>query len=762
MNDLGGQVQNDEDIDGLDIIEDQGGAPAGIKPWDPKLIRINTKSFTLREVVDQIQDEDIDLSPDFQREFVWKARQRTRLVESILLGIPLPAFYFNQSESGSYQVVDGVQRLSTISLFMRDGFRLSSDDLEYLSDLNGLAYSELDPALVRRFRSTQIIVHIIEPQTPDEVKYDIFNRVNTLGSPLSPQEIRHAMSGQLSRSFIANLAEDEAFDRATENHYWRRAPDGSWVRDSARMANRELALRFCAFRASTIEEYRQYPSLDAFLMDFTKRIDGVSQRPALDGPALGRLAHDFRAAMNAAAEIFGAGGISAVAFRRRAARPDQPSCVRGAGKCACGPPFRTPHGAARSRRDSLSGRVLAARLPSLRDREHRRPQPGRLSPRADTGHSGAGTVMIARADIRGFKRFTSAQFRLGALTVLAELNGSGKTSLIQALLLAQEASNSGSRTLRLNGPFGLELGTAEDVLNWDSRSPIGISLEGLGGHRSEWVLGVPSEEALYLNVVDKPSDPPKPFSGAPRTFTYLSAERLGPRGFAQTSPLPDAELEVGRRGEYCAHVLGVLGDAVIQHVERAHPLYEAPTTRLLKYEVEQWLGEIARPVEVSGERLPGATVAELRFRSPGATWVRSTNMGFGVTYALPIILGGLIAEPGGLVIVENPEAHLHPAGQSRIGVFLAWLAGRGVQTIIETHSDHVLNGIRRAIAEHQYLDPTSAFVHWFGGREGDGEAEQPSTLVIGEGGSLSDWPLGFFDQYQLDVASLGRARRSRR
>lgn len=311
MNDVSGQVQNDQDIDGLDIIEDQGGAPAGIKPWDPKLIRINTKSFTLREVVDQIEDEDIDLSPDFQREFVWKARQRTRLVESILLGIPLPAFYFNQSESGSYQVVDGVQRLSTISLFMRDGFRLSSDDLEYLSDLNGRAYSELDPSLIRRFRSTQIIVHIIEPQTPDEVKYDIFNRVNTLGSPLSPQEIRHAMSGQLSRSFIANLAEDEAFDRATENTYWRRAADGSCVRDSARMANRELALRFCAFRASTIEEYRQYPSLDAFLMDFTKRIDGVSQRPALDGPALARLAYDFRAAMHAAAEILGP-----AAFRR--------------------------------------------------------------------------------------------------------------------------------------------------------------------------------------------------------------------------------------------------------------------------------------------------------------------------------------------------------------------------------------------------------------------------------------------------------------
>lgn len=154
-------IRPDEDIDGLDSSEETSGRSGAIKPWDTGKIRITTKTFTLREIVGQIDEGEIDLSPDFQREYVWRARQRTRLIESILLGIPLPAFYFNQSEAGAYQVVDGVQRLSTISLFMRGEHRLSNIDLEYLSDLHDKTYDQLDTAAVRRFRSTQIVVHVL-------------------------------------------------------------------------------------------------------------------------------------------------------------------------------------------------------------------------------------------------------------------------------------------------------------------------------------------------------------------------------------------------------------------------------------------------------------------------------------------------------------------------------------------------------------------------------------------------------------------------
>lgn len=371
--------------------------------------------------------------------------------------------------------------------------------------------------------------------------------------------------------------------------------------------------------------------------------------------------------------------------------------------------------------------------------------------------------MIIEANISGFKRFTNEQFKFAPLTVLTGLNGSGKTTLIQAFLLAHEASTCRSETLRLNGPFGMELGTAEDVLNWDSSGPIFINLKSDKVSTSEWQFKVPNEDAMYLDVVKKPEDPPIALSGAPRMFTYLSAERLGPRSIAETSPLSDGEIEVGRNGEYCAHVLSTLGGNILKDSERSHPLSEEVKPRLIKYEVEHWLSEIARPIEISGERLKGSTAAELKFRAPGSTWVRSTNMGFGVTYALPIILAGVIAERDSLLIVENPEAHLHPAGQSRMGVFLAWLAGRGVQVLVETHSDHVLNGIRRGIAEYKYLDAQNAIVHWFGGFETDDRDDEVKvrSLQIGQSGSVSDWPRGFFDQYQIDVASLGRIRRKR-
>jgi hypothetical protein len=307
--DLFQAVAPDIDIDGLDA-EDLGGHADGVKPWDPSKIRITTKSFTLREVVDQITDKDIDLSPDFQREYVWKPRQRTRLIESILLGIPLPAFYFNQSATGTYQVVDGVQRLSTIALFMQNKHQLSKVDLEYLTDLDGKYFDQLDQAGIRRFRSTQIVVHVIEPQTPDEVKYDIFNRVNTLGSPLSAQEIRHAMSSIRSREFLGRLAESNAFDEATEYQYLKKDQAGMLARNSGRMANRELALRFCAFRASSIDQYRKFASLDAFLMNLTKRIDGTAE-PVISDTELEDLENAFERAMIAAKELLGP-----AAFRR--------------------------------------------------------------------------------------------------------------------------------------------------------------------------------------------------------------------------------------------------------------------------------------------------------------------------------------------------------------------------------------------------------------------------------------------------------------
>lgn len=293
--DLSDEALEDEDRSGTDLPQN---------PWDPKDIRITTKVFTIREIYTQIIEHDLDLAPDFQRSFVWRADQQVRLIESILLGIPLPAFYFNQDKLGAHQVIDGVQRLTTLKHFMSDQLELNVASLEYLRSLSGQKFSTLEPATRRRFAGTQIVAHVIEPQTPDAVKYDIFNRVNTGGSPLTAQEIRHCMSKTRSRDFLRNLVESPDFDQVMGKMFWSKQPTGELVRDNKRMTDRELALRFCTFYTLPVEDYARAPSLDAFLLQFTRMID---QQHALTFPDthLIKMAAAFERAMQNCGAVFG-------------------------------------------------------------------------------------------------------------------------------------------------------------------------------------------------------------------------------------------------------------------------------------------------------------------------------------------------------------------------------------------------------------------------------------------------------------------------
>ncbi|MGC3998063.1 MAG: DUF262 domain-containing protein [Anaeromyxobacter sp.] len=242
-------------------------APAEGGPWNPDDIRITTKPYSLRHICDMISDGDLDLAPDFQRRDVWKAPQKARLIESILLRIPLPSFYFDEDVEGRLHVVDGVQRLTAIFEFARKSMKLS--DLRYLESLDHKAYKELDPTLRRRFDGTQIFVNVIDPQTPPKVKFDVFVRLNTGGTPLNAQEIRHCISSNVSREFLKTCVSVAEFHAATGNAFRDK--------ETTRMADRELALRFFALRQSDWEAvYRAKSSYDEFLVEMTQRIDGMN------------------------------------------------------------------------------------------------------------------------------------------------------------------------------------------------------------------------------------------------------------------------------------------------------------------------------------------------------------------------------------------------------------------------------------------------------------------------------------------------------
>ncbi|MGH3693302.1 MAG: DUF262 domain-containing protein [Pseudonocardiaceae bacterium] len=279
---------------GVEIEELEGDLeeqPTTGLPWDLKHIRVSTKSFSIRNVIDLIDDSSLELAPDFQRRFVWKGQQKSRLIESILLQIPLPAFYFAEDSKGVMRVVDGMQRLSTVADFVGDAFSLNS--LEYLDDVRGKYFSELPAPLRRRIHNAQIVVHVIDPTTPTSVKYDIFKRINTGGSPLNHQEIRHCMSKQRSRDFLKHCTHLPEFDLAT----------GGRLRDHVRMNDREMALRFCAFSLLDEEAYiDRFRAMDPFLEHATELLDSEQE---ISNFKLEELVERFLLAMINSYGIFG-------------------------------------------------------------------------------------------------------------------------------------------------------------------------------------------------------------------------------------------------------------------------------------------------------------------------------------------------------------------------------------------------------------------------------------------------------------------------
>jgi len=235
------------------------------RPYDPTLIRVEPKMFSLRNILDMIDEGEIDIAPDFQRLQVWSPQQKSRLIESVLLRIPLPAFYFASDSEGKLQVVDGVQRLSTIFDFVRGDKSFPLVQLEYLmEEVGGKRFPSLKGSVwAKRINSTQIVANVIDAQTPTQVKFDIFKRINTGGTPLNSQEIRHCMSRAPSRALLKRLTSTEEFSNAT----------GGSLSANVRMADREMALRVIAFATLGLDRYYQTVGLDQFLNDATQAID---------------------------------------------------------------------------------------------------------------------------------------------------------------------------------------------------------------------------------------------------------------------------------------------------------------------------------------------------------------------------------------------------------------------------------------------------------------------------------------------------------
>ena len=236
--------------------EDKGEENIDDSPYSPDDVRISQHMYSVYQVHHWIEKGVLTLSPDFQRNMVWDIQRKSLLIESLMLKIPIPAFYFQEDINGDKLVIDGLQRLSTIYSYMEDSFRLKG--LQYLENYNGYCYSQLPRKYKTRIEETQMAVNILDSKCHELVKFDVFRRVNTGGVPLNPQEIRNSMATPDTRSLLKQMSESEEFIKATRGR----------VKD-IRMDAQELCLRFIAFWM----RYDSHSGQLSHLMALTRMLD---------------------------------------------------------------------------------------------------------------------------------------------------------------------------------------------------------------------------------------------------------------------------------------------------------------------------------------------------------------------------------------------------------------------------------------------------------------------------------------------------------
>ena len=296
-----------EDDDGLEIEREQEGSDALPRPpFDPEKIKVRTIALLVGQLVSRVKHGEIDLAPDFQRMAgIWGVPQQSRLIESLLLRIPIPVFYVAADDNETWSVVDGLQRTWTINEYVTGKFRLRG--LEYLRKFEGHLYDKLPRTMQRRINETQLSFNVIEPSTPEEVMFNIFRRINTGGAPLKGQEIRNALHRGDVRNYLKKLAKSKEFRLATDKSV-----------KPKRMADQECVLRFLAFHMDPWESYSAN-DLDGFLGEAMEKVNDLSEEDRRT------LEKDFEVAMTAAYRIF-----EKEAFRKPSDRKDRRSPINKA------------------------------------------------------------------------------------------------------------------------------------------------------------------------------------------------------------------------------------------------------------------------------------------------------------------------------------------------------------------------------------------------------------------------------------------------
>lgn len=356
--------------------------------------------------------------------------------------------------------------------------------------------------------------------------------------------------------------------------------------------------------------------------------------------------------------------------------------------------------------------------------------------------------MVSRIQIKNFKCLRDHEFELKPLTILAGANGSGKSSLIQAVLLLQACHEAatGDGIVGMEKVFSHNIGAVSQLISQNfvdtqeaaisadiAQYPIGIHLT-LGGTKKQRM-------AVSGNVGKIPQD-------SFPIFQYLNAERLGPR---LNTGIGASDKIISPDGQNAAYLVDLADQ---EEYVVSNDLRSGSEPMKFSYQVEKYLSAIMGNVKLYYEIDYNSAFVKTTIQTPAAEQpVTPPLTGFGYSYAFPIVVAGLLCSctcfSNMTLIVENPEAHLHPSAQSNMGKFLALLAGCGVQVIVETHSEHIIDGARLQLAHEKKTDCMR--VQFF---SYDEQGTSVKQIDVNQKGELTSWPKGFFDQKQKDLREL--------
>ncbi|MBB5646980.1 DUF3696 domain-containing protein [Pedobacter cryoconitis] len=364
--------------------------------------------------------------------------------------------------------------------------------------------------------------------------------------------------------------------------------------------------------------------------------------------------------------------------------------------------------------------------------------------------------MIKQIDILNFKSLSDFQIPCTNLNLFTGTNGAGKSSALQSMLLLRQSYLSryfydDDDTIFLGDEQSLvNLGTYKDVFYSKAKknSCIDFGIKFLDGKLNFQTVKYSSDNKDLNSIIGKLTTGIKDLKGISLfndNFQYLAAERISPK--EDYPRFKSNETSLGKDGSFTAHFLEKFGNKDVQ-IEAFATFAEIRSLALIDH-VNFWMGRISENIQVQTKENLATNRVELFFRYinqdgvPGQDF-KPSNVGFGITHTLPIVVAILAAKTGDLLVIENPETHLHPAGQSKLAQLFSIAAANNIQLMIETHSDHIVNGIRVAIKK-QIIDNMAITINYFSKNSlNDTQLEQ---IYLDDDGGLSAWPNGFFDEW---------------